>query len=1176
MTVIHNFKNLFLHTIFLFVLTFPISGAYAQANDPDKIKQFEDAILRGEDFLKAKDYARAKAEYQKAMIIDPAAKYPKDKLAYIRKFYIDPEDEARFLKAMETGNQLLTAKNYQGALGQFESAVNIKPEDKNARENMAKAEKLASEQLVTDKQYVKLIADADKSYAAKEMTSARAAYAEASKLKPDENYPRQRIGEIDAKAEAEKSLNETYDKANTEADEAYMNRDFTTAKLKYELALKIKPGENYPKSMLERVSQGMSQQKDAQQSFREAVASADKLFNNKDYETALLAYQNAAKILPAEKYPPQQIEIINAIIEQMQNLEASYSKIISAGNQFFEAKQYQEARSEFQKANDLKPGEAYPKQKIEEIALLLLALKDAERDKSYTTVIAAADQFYDSKDFDNALAKYREAEVLKADETYPKTRIGLINQLLSQQQAASSAYEKAIVDADLNFSSAKYAESIEFYQTAQQLKPEEIYPAQQIAKAQEAIIAFNQKEESYRKVIAIADELMNSGNYDESLINYREALVIKPGSSYPQEQILKIEATLSANRSLEEQYQKLIVDGDRLYRENAYTDAVQAYTQALEIKSQEKYPSDQIAKINGIVEMQQAQQLVYNQQIALADKLYNEADYQGALAKYNEALESLPSEKYPQEKISAINSILEQQKSLEENFAKNISEGDLAYKANDLENALSLYEKARALKPEMAYPISQIALIDKALSGQKALNTNFTQIIAEADRLFNAADFMPALEKYKEARTLKPEETYPQTRIDAINNLISKNKETDEAYRVAVAEGDRLFGVKELDQALVSYRVAQNLKPAEVFPGQQIDKINALKGEYLQAEQQYTETLGRADRFFTSGAYTEAESAYREALILKPAEKYPVDQIALIAQKKSELQTVDENYRTAVAEGDRLYELKEYREALVAYNNAIFLKPGESHPRDRISTIGSILDEQKSLADKDYNDAIESANRMFTLQDYTSAIKSYETASAIKPSETYPKNKLLEINAILMERSRNQADAYNKIIIKADLAYQEKIFDQAIYAYEEAKIAKPDEAYPGKMIDKIRQYMEEHSMVDLVSEPILIAADTEQKFKFNAIEMRLRKNNYIIIKARKTGEFEPKVYLNYGIDGQKSGGIVLRSIKSQETGDYIVRVSIQDRWYRVDNNWVSVYSEGGEVEISKMQISQGD
>ena len=88
--------------------------------------------------------------------------------------------------------------------------------------------------------------------------------------------------------------------------------------------------------------------------------------------------------------------------------------------------------------------------------------------------------------------------------------------------------------------------------------------------------------------------------------------------------------------------------------------------------------------------------------------------------------------------------------------------------------------------------------------------------------------------------------------------------------------------------------------------------------------------------------------------------------------------------------------------------------------------------------------------------------------------------------------------------------------------------------------------------------------------------MRLRKNNYIIIKARKTGETEPKVYLNYGIDGQKSGGIVLKSIKSDITGDYMVRVSMQDRWYRLDNNWIAVYAEGADLEISKMQIAQGD
>ena len=156
------------------------------------------------------------------------------------------------------------------------------------------------------------------------------------------------------------------------------------------------------------------------------------------------------------------------------------------------------------------------------------------------------------------------------------------------------------------------------------------------------------------------------------------------------------------------------------------------------------------------------------------------------------------------------------------------------------------------------------------------------------------------------------------------------------------------------------------------------------------------------------------------------------------------------------------------------------------------------------------------------------------------------------------------------------MLYQDKVLDQAIEAYLEAGLSKPDEAYPSTMITKIRKYLEDHAMVNLVNSVTQVGSDQEVKFNFTPIDMRLRKNNYVSIIARKTSEADPKVYVNYGKAGQKNGGIVLRSITSDENGDFLVRVSIQDRWYREDNNWIAIYSEGGSIEISKMQISQGD
>jgi len=118
--------------------------------------------------------------------------------------------------------------------------------------------------------------------------------------------------------------------------------------------------------------------------------------------------------------------------------------------------------------------------------------------------------------------------------------------------------------------------------------------------------------------------------------------------------------------------------------------------------------------------------------------------------------------------------------------------------------------------------------------------------------------------------------------------------------------------------------------------------------------------------------------------------------------------------------------------------------------------------------------------------------------------------------------------------------------------------------------------MVDHAIQDLYSQTLAISEGNEKKFTFTAIDPRLRKNNYILLKARSTGKNAPKVYLNYGKDNQKNGGIVLRSLDKNTINDYLIRISVQDKWFREDNNWISLFVETGDIEIAKVQIAAGE
>jgi hypothetical protein len=125
------------------------------------------------------------------------------------------------------------------------------------------------------------------------------------------------------------------------------------------------------------------------------------------------------------------------------------------------------------------------------------------------------------------------------------------------------------------------------------------------------------------------------------------------------------------------------------------------------------------------------------------------------------------------------------------------------------------------------------------------------------------------------------------------------------------------------------------------------------------------------------------------------------------------------------------------------------------------------------------------------------------------------------------------------------------------------------------MIGKIRQYINDHAFVNLNSSAVSVSSGQEKKFTFSPIEPRLKKNNYILVRAKSSNPATLKVYLNYGRDAQKNGGVVLRNLSEKEN-DILVRISVQDKWYREDNNWISLSTEGGSVEVSRIDIAQGD
>lgn len=121
-----------------------------------------------------------------------------------------------------------------------------------------------------------------------------------------------------------------------------------------------------------------------------------------------------------------------------------------------------------------------------------------------------------------------------------------------------------------------------------------------------------------------------------------------------------------------------------------------------------------------------------------------------------------------------------------------------------------------------------------------------------------------------------------------------------------------------------------------------------------QAEENYNRAIEAADKLFDSGDLAGADTAYRTALQLKPAETYPQQKLAEIEQKTADANTAAEKktkYNDLVAFAGEKRDANQLKEAREAYQQANDLFPDETLPVDQIALIDEELLKQANAAD---------------------------------------------------------------------------------------------------------------------------------------------------------------------------------------------------------------------------------
>lgn len=862
----------------------------------------------------------------------------------------------------------------------------------------------------------------------------------------------------------------------------------------------------------------------------------------------------------------------------------TYDEAIIMGDKYYNQNRLLDAKAYYQMALKFKKNDKYAKDKIADIVKKLMSQMDNE--EKYYEIIDRADDFLEQNQPQAALIQYKEALKIIPGDKYAEDKIAEINKTLQEEKEKRETFNKAMTNGEKYLSQTEYKKALNEFLKARSIYPENKLLDEKISTAK-ALLA--QKEINAKKAdqeILLAKRYILIKNYALALEHYKKADSLIPNNAQIKLEINKIEPKAKKQAA----YNKTTAEADNLYIAKNFMAARKKYIEASKLWPGNTYPGEMIAKIDEqLNEQKKHLEKNYNIAVKNADSLYKLKEYENAEAEYNLALTLKPSESYPKAQLKAIKEYYAAQKrKLEENYLSVIASADSLFKLKQFQEAEMKYTMALKVKPTDPYPAKQLDSINaerKRIAAEKKKNLKYNAIIAEADRLFDNGQYDLAIEKYKEAQVVKSMDSYPKEKIRKIKEILlnlKKQKELDEKYNNQIILATRLVQEEKFDEAKMAFSNALNIKPGATLPKikmAQIDSLIAVKAEKQRLETAYKKTIGTADSLLKIKDYSAALSAYSQALEFKPEDKYALKQKQSVKKTIASIEKariLQEEYDKTIANADNMLKNKKYELAKVEYQKALGLKSGEQYPRQKIDEIDKILLQLEKEKEQRYLQAMSQAQSLFSQQNYKKALLKYREANSIKPEEKEPLQKIEECNGFIAEQLKKIKAQYDLAIADADKFYAAKIYDRAIKAYKRAGKIKPDETYPGEMIKKITKFIEDNAITDVIKSPVVIKKGETVKFNFNPLPVKVRKSNYLYVKARNTSGKDYKAIFAYGSDKGKNGGFVVPVPADGQMHEFIIRVGNQYKWFSDDNNWVSIFPEGGNLEITLLRISKSN
>ena len=222
-----------------------------------------------------------------------------------------------------------------------------------------------------------------------------------------------------------------------------------------------------------------------------------------------------------------------------------------------------------------------------------------------------------------------------------------------------------------------------------------------------------------------------------------------------------------------------------------------------------------------------------------------------------------------------------------------------------------------------------------------------------------------------------------QTIKEAEKAAKNKEKEKEANYQASIKAGDKAFGKKEWQGAIGNYQSALVIKPTETYPKEQITNINKIIADAEAQAKAAAAAKAKAEAEAAAKAKAEADAkAKAEADAKAKADKEAADKLAkekAAADAKADKEAADKLAKEKAAK-----------------TNTVVTPP----------------------VDTKYADAIKSADGFFTSKDFENAKKYYEEALTHKGGDVYAKARLVECEKRINSDQNQGVDRVKQLLAK--------------------------------------------------------------------------------------------------------------------------------------------------------------